>query len=180
MSLFKEIHLGTNLADVWGGVLYAFRYTEEVLEQKRNQIAVLLEESWLQVREEWDGLVSDLRDISVEMKARVLYLMEEISVINDALHYKTLKVSGGELVGFAQITDYILTLFAHIDNENKVDVYNAVDLGVWEIIRDVYMSIKQGYTLTHEQTQEFETMVQTYKNLMHRLDSRFIIIWAIR
>lgn len=160
LELWKEFSLGEGKnPDAWGGIMYALKYSSELIEQKALQIATVLDGiEWLSIQEIDEGLRVDASWVQEESIARVSALLEEQSVLTDAKAYRKL-LDDMNISSIAWLKDHVIGLMAVLNNENKVDLYNQVDMWIRLIVQEIAFADRQNQVLTTQQRKELQEVL---------------------
>jgi hypothetical protein len=156
--LWKEFDFAEQNPDQSGGVLYALRYDEERLKAGREKIVSAIE-----------GLGATPQDIGKDIKvsigeetnekkmATLVTLLEELSVINEAMAYKE-----AGFRGIRSIQEWKKTLvgyyFELFKKRDLVAAYDLVTISIPEIIRILGISHIQNKTLSRRDLQALEEL----------------------
>lgn len=141
MSKFDNIHLWESLPFKAWGLLVSFTLTEKEVRIRKERVMRILE------RFSWDSIIKtemwtiiDLKYCVQSRKQRIFKLLEENSILSDALSYLTTDLSKNWR-NINDIKKTITRLRFKADKTNMLYHYNFVDLVIWEIINDLIEAI---------------------------------------
>jgi hypothetical protein len=135
--LWDQFNLAENNPDPGGGILYAIRYDTEELLAHRDAVISACDEAGASIREINDTLVGvTLFDVAEEDQDRVVILLEELSVVSEAIEYHEAGINPADLSDLA--------------DESKIYALNLVDLGIPTLVDDLEVAQSQNDVLTLE------------------------------
>lgn len=121
-SLWKEFNLAENNQDQSWWILYAMKYSREVLEVKREYVTKAIELLEVKPIDKWDLIEVRISGLSKDDIQRLYLLLEELSVINEALEWKEWWVEGFDFI--IKLKNHLIQL--RIDwIYNKANSYNS-------------------------------------------------------
>jgi hypothetical protein len=150
--LWDQFNLAENNPDPGGGILYAIRYDTEELLAHRDAVISACDEAGASIREINDTLVGvTLFDVAEEDQDRVVILLEELSVVSEAIEYHEAGINPADL---SDLADELKASFrCEITSsriESKIYALNLVDLGIPTLVDDLEVAQSQNDVLTLE------------------------------
>ena len=169
-TLWEEFNLGEANLDVGGGIAYCLRYNSDSLSTKRNQVVSFLRNQELELQENNGGLeVIFSREFSDEEFEKVAIMVEELSVLNDALDYASVGLD--KYRNILELSNGIKSTYFSLLKSDKVDAYNLVDMFVPQIVRELYAADRQNNILSREDKESLEGLIsfaQSQTRLLNR------------
>ena len=187
MSWFHEFHLGDNLQYRGWGVLKAMSLSEQEIRERQSRVVGILERYSgiiLIEQPDWfwpDRVWADISGVRESNIGRVTRLLEENSSLIDALHYLSSDVTKN-WKAISDITQSVAIFKMQImraNSEEKIDIYNFVDVTIGEIIFDLSHDLKLWLWEPPEQeVRELEELRSARKRFLDFVNSpRAVMIW---
>lgn len=183
MELGAEFNLRENNPDPGGGLLYAVRYSPDMLDLKTEQVLDALDHWGYEFIEHEDQI--GFRHVEGgPVEERAVIMLGELSVINDAKHYQALgwgvnHESVGEVIRDAQgmaLDAFDRTL--RRDSDAKIEAYDMATLHLPQLIRDLAIADAQNGVLSTAERHALDGLADTASFIGRALDGRRIIIGA--
>ena len=170
MVWFSEFHLWENIRYKSWWILTSFLMSEDELRQRQSRVINILEKrSWIILREEWNEVIGDISKVRASNMWRIRRLLEENSILIDALHYFESEVTR-DWEKLSDITNTVNLLKVQImlaRGEDKAQIYNFIDINIWEIIFDLTHDLKlQRWKASEEEKNELEQLIQARKSFL--------------
>ena len=157
-NLWVEFNLGENNQDVGGGILYCLRYDSKILDHKRDYIISNLNSQHLNIKEHGKDLaVIAPIDMSPSDLQRTFLLLEELSVLNDALDYASIGLD--QYNSLFELRNGLITNYFDMLKPDQVGAYNLVDMFIPQVAKELYIADKQNKILSSSERNELEQLV---------------------
>jgi hypothetical protein len=148
-ELWQQFNLARGNPSPGGGIFYCMKYSKERLEAHQAQIISVLTGSGATIRESRGGLGVAFKKMDDDGKTRAVRLLEELSVLNEALEYHSVGI--GECRNIEDLKNHLISRYFESLARDKVSAYNLVDVVIPQIVKDVSISDLQGLGLkAHE------------------------------
>jgi len=147
-ELWQQFNLAENNPDPGGGILYAIRYAAEDLKAHQAKVIESLMVDGASIQEAGIGLGVHLGGLSHEQRERALLILEELSVVNDALEYYDAGVNADSIEALAG--QLISAYYAGLTPAKKVDAFDLVSDGIPQITREIQHAHAQNGVLSAE------------------------------
>ncbi len=177
---FEDFHIWENHKNRSWGIRLLMMYNLQDLEEKKAKVESILEKySGIKILEHPETPQVDFSGMRESNFQRVMKLLELNSSLIDALYY-----SKGEILSkckeISDINNAILQLRINLTDNDKVDVYNFIDVTIWEIIFDFIHDIKLGYFKpTEKELSDLEELQNTRASFLKFLNqTKMITIWG--
>lgn len=152
--------------------MYALKYPTNVIHDRARKIAEVLDGvSWLDIHEQGESLIVDISRVATDSLMKITLLLEEQSVLTDAIDYRMMFDKLG-IFSISWIKDYILSTLASLNNENKVDLYNLVDIWIGGIIHEIQVAHAQNKVLNSQQQKDLEELISFQQRFLKLAGSR--------
>ncbi len=173
-SVATEFKLWDKSPDPWAWILYGTRYSQEVLEAKQAQMVAILEEIF-EFQDRGEDIAVSPKEDGV-LASREKLLLEELACINEALEFHKNRPHWA--------WKWLNNLLRHdarmeISREsarNLVWLYNSIDMGLGQIIRDLTVAQDQNEVMTRSQQRLFATFIKSKIRAIELLQGKHIII----
>jgi hypothetical protein len=172
----KEFRLYENNPDQGSWVLYGTRYSAEQLWLKQAQLIAILDER---------VIFHDIGDaIAVEQKwgeerdQSTLLLLEELASVNEALdlHANQGDIAGVWLTKVLEHNPIMEISRETVSGWNLPDLYDAIEIGWGQVLRDIGIAERQNRVLTSRQRRLFAQMKQNKDRAVELLQGRHILL----
>ncbi len=178
-DLWKQFNLGERNPAKGGGILYCMRYSKDRLEAHQEQVIGALKEMGATIADVGNGGIGlSLGHVADGINENAVLLLEELSVLNEALEYH--QAGFGACKSFGSLKNRFISGYFELLDRDKVSAYDFVDLGIPLIMRDIAVSANQGKKLkAHERKtlQELGSFASRQVEL-HNRPGGFVIIGA--
>ena len=162
-DLWTQYNLAERNPDVGGGIAYCLRYNSESLSIKRDYVIDALKSLTLDIEEHGEGLaVSFPKDASCSETQRVVLLLEELSVLNDALDYA--RVGLDQYSSVSELCNGIKINYFDSLSSDIVQAYNLVDMFVPAIVRELRIADMQNGILSSKDKESLDGLVAFAQN----------------
>lgn len=169
-NLWMEFNLGENNPDVGGGILYCLRYDSKILDHKRDYIISNLNSQHLKIKEHGECLeVIPPKDMRKSDIPRTVLLLEELSVLNDALDYASIGLD--QYNSLFELKNGLITNYFDMLKPDQVGAYNLVDMFIPQVARELYIADKQNKILSSSERDELEQLVSFAENQVKHLNN---------
>lgn len=179
MAAFLEFHLWDHLQLQSGGFLTSLKLDESEIRERQDRVIKILERySWVQIIETQEGPWIDFSEVWEHKTKRIMSLLQENFVLIDALHYLSSEtVASWESISDISQSIMVLKMKMFSEPENKPDIYNFVDVHIWEIISDLENDIFRGvFEPSEREVQEIEWLKSTRDRFIEFFNSRW---WSV-
>ena len=157
-GLWSEFNLGEHNPDIGGGILYCLRYDSKTLNYKRDSIISALNSQGLKIKEQDENLAVILpKEISKSKYQRIVLLLEELSVLNDALEYAGVGLD--QYNNLSELRNGFISNYFDMLKSNQVGAYDLVDLFIPQVAKELYIADKQNNILSSSKRKELEQLV---------------------
>ncbi|MEK7059178.1 MAG: hypothetical protein AAB971_00240 [Patescibacteria group bacterium] len=179
IELWSQFNLGVhNNPDPGGGLLYALRYSDEHLDMQRNAVLRPIIDSSAEIIEvDSAQLAIDMSTVAETEMARVLVLLEELSIVNEAVEYQT---DGGvtpmSLKDFAQ--GLIIGFFQGARARGMAKSLLYVEQDIPRIVSDLATADEQNGVLTKSERRILEGLSDFAAHHTDRLAGRHSVVLA--
>jgi len=143
MTTLSEFNLWNNARFQSGWLLTSLKLTEkEVCKRQKRVIWILEKYSWIQIVETEDWPWVDFSGSGYHHVPRIIRLLEESTILQDATHYLSTETTA-QWSSIWDIAKTIVMLKVEMmtNTSEKVNIYNFVDVNIWEIIFDLRSDI---------------------------------------
>ena len=178
-KLWREFNLGERNPAQGGGILYCLRYSKERLEGHQEQVIKSLENLQVSIRDFSEfRLALDLNMVLRGDKKRVFSLLEELSVINEALEHK---VGGfGKCRTIADLKDLLISSYlVCLKSGDMANSYEIVASLIPQIIKDLNIAGVQGKKFKRYEQRDIQELKDFAKRQFDHLnDSRGYVLFG--
>ncbi len=151
MPKFNQFHLWDNLSYKSWWLFVSFEKTvEEIKERKEKVVKILEKYSWIELTETKDWILIDDFWCWESRKKRITLLLEENSILWDALFYLSSKIMK-KWSCIDDITDEIEQISFKRGLPNFSHYYNFVDIIIWDIVKDLEETIENWFVFNNEE-----------------------------
>ena len=169
-NLWMEFNLRENNPDVGGGILYCLRYDSKILAHKRDYIISNLNSQGLKIKEHGEDLAvippKDMRESGFQ---KTVLLLEELSVLNDALDYASIGLD--QYNSLFELKNGLITNYFNMLKPDQVGAYNFVDLFIPQVAKELYIADKQNKILSSSEKDELEQLVSFAEDQVKSLNN---------
>lgn len=178
-DLWKEFNLGGANPDPGGGILYAVRYEAEVLERAQERLATTLGELGVTIAEHDQGLGVSFDGIPDDSVEHAALLVEEISVVNEALEYHDAGL--GKCNSIAELCDALRGAFFSLETpETKDGALDLVDLFIPQVTGDILNAHKKSNVLKRDELEEIHDLIEFAETQSAFLGGHNLVILGAR
>lgn len=172
----REFKLWENSPDPGAWVLYGTRYSTEQLSLKQKQLIAVLEERVV-FRDEWDSIWISRKE-GVPVESSTMFLLEELACVNEAidLHANQPDLAGKWLTRVLEHNPILEITRESASRGNLPILYNSIDLGWGQVLRDIGIAERQNGVLTSRQRRLFELMCGNKDRAITLLQGRHVLI----
>jgi len=176
-QLWREFNLAERNPAQGGGILYCLRYSKEHLEAQQEAVIKAIRGMRMSIRDVGESrLELDLSFIPEDNKKTACALLEELSVVNEALEYNA---SGfGNNKSIPELSRGLMdTYFQMLTKSNPADTYNFISMAIPEIVRDLRISEAQGKNFTTKERKAIQELQDFAKSQTRRMGntSKYVI-----
>jgi hypothetical protein len=137
-ELWNKFNLAENNPDPGGGMLYALRYDTDSLTSHRDAVVESIRARGASIVVLGDMLGIDLYELEAEDEGTAMLLVEELSVVNEALEYHKDGIVYDSIDALAaNIKGSFIDGIISNDAGKKADAYNLVGLGIPMLVKDL-------------------------------------------
>jgi len=170
-ALWHQFDLAERNQDPGGGILYAIRYDSAALYSHRDNVVNILTEHGVSIYVNQDGVLTiDLTKSAEDAEERLEVLIEELTVVNDAIELHEMGLNPGSIMGMSNSLKN--SFYQAIDSTNpddRIDALNLVDLGIPQIVHDLEVAHVQNQVLSDSDEQTVKALGEfaSYKSDLH-------------
>lgn len=152
-DLWSQFNLGENNRDPGGGILYNLRYSPEQLAVKRETIKAALVSMGISLVDRGDEVGVTAEDVveDGDVIERAMYLLEELSVINEAQEYA--QAGFADIKSIPALVSYLIAAYYQCllkSGESGLDdAYDIVTVIVPQIVYDLSIADGQNSVLSN-------------------------------
>lgn len=147
---WTQFNLGNNNLDPGGGILYAIRYDTPDLQAQQVRVAEALDSSGAAIQLEAGIPGVDIVGLDAAARQKAFMLLEELSVVNEALEYHA---AGYNQNSVSELADTLKSAVSikELTNENKGEVLDMLEIGIPQIVHDLrFAHLQNGVLSEHE------------------------------
>jgi hypothetical protein len=148
LSLWNQFNLVENNPDPGGGILYAIRYDSDTLLTRRDAIRTAIIGSGATIFELDYGLGIDGSVIEVEGRSRFAVLIEELSVLNEAIEYHEADLN---VESIAELSQHLRNVFMAGLLTDHLTAFDLVNINIPQIIKDIEIAHNQNDVISREE-----------------------------
>jgi len=183
MTELSEFHLWDNLRFQSWGILTSFKFEEkEIVERQKRVIWILEKYSGVQIVETRNWPWVDTSQVWNHSIPRIIRLLEESSIIQDALHYLSTSMTAQWKSIWDIVTTIALLKVEMMTNQSeKVNIYNFIDINIWEIISDLKNDIQRwAFQPNENEKQDIKDVISAREEFLRFFNSAggSIMIWG--
>lgn len=167
-SLWKQFNLASNNPAQGGGILYCMRYSRERLEGHQEQVMRGLENIGANIRETDRGFEVSLLKSPSKAYRRMVALLEELSVINEALELNA--VGLGNYRTISELKNGLMASYLTTLEKDMTSAYDLVDAIIPQIIRDLKISEKQGKKFKAHEREDIQQLEEFARRQSNHLN----------
>jgi len=174
MEWLLEFHLWDHLNFKSAGLLTSFKsWKEDIISRKKRVVSILEKYSWINIVQTEDWPWADFSNSWRHRMKRIINLLEENSILQDALDY----LSGETTAQWKSIWDISQTIsFFKVEIKQnpseKLNIYNIVDLDIWKIIFSLKSDINNWlFKPSEKELKEIEELESSRKNFLKFFNS---------
>lgn len=159
-ELWNFYTLAPDNPDPGGGILYAVRYDTLSLYTHRDRVVDSLIEQGCSIFFTEDGLlILSIDGVSEDKEESVLLLIEELSVVNEALEFHEEGLNPDSIDGLAEsLKASFARDIVSRDPSIKAAALNLVDLFIPQVVEDIHEAQAQNRVLTPAQQQKINEL----------------------
>ncbi len=169
MTTLSEFNLWDNTRFQSGWFLTSLKLTkQEISKRQKRVISILEKHSWVQIIETDNWPWADLSKSGNHHIPRIIRLLEESTILQDAIYYLSVNtIAGWNSISDVTQTITLLKMEMMTNQSKKVDIYNFVDINIWEIVSDLKSDIVRGvFQPTDDEMEEIEWLESARKNFL--------------
>jgi hypothetical protein len=173
LSLWNQFNLAENNPDPGGGILYAIRYDTEGLLAHRDAITEAIVDSGARISEVDDRLGIDASAIKSADRPRVAALLEELSVVSEAIEYHEEGVTTNSIAG---LSDHLRGVLLTGLVTNQLVAFDFANITIPQIVRDIETAHDQNNVLRPEEQRTVRDLGEFAARRAKQIASNSIII----
>lgn len=157
-NIATEFKLWDLNPDPWAWILYGTRYTEDQLRLKQQQVILVLEGRVI-FEDTWNNIIAKSIDMN-PYEQTTLVLIEELACINESLdlHANQPDIAGKGLTRALEHNPIMDITHDSVGEGKLVELYNRIDIGWGQIIKDIGIAENQNGILTSRQRRLFNIL----------------------
>lgn len=149
-KMWKEFNLAEQNPSPGGGILYCLRYTREHIEAHHQHVVTALKELGIQLQDVTEGIaVVPTRELDEVERQRVMHLLEELSVQNEAIAYHGAGFGACKTIG--ELQNHLVSAVEGCMSRTHQDLptaYDLVTITIPQLVRDLRVSHRQNDVLS--------------------------------
>ncbi len=153
--LWQVFNLASYNPDPGGGILYAINYDTENLLAHRAGVSATLVNAGAIIFEMDESLAVDLAEVQEPDRERAKILLEELSVVNEAVEYHE---SGFNPSSIEDLADKLRKVFLTSLFMDKSAAFDIANISIPQIVRDIRTAQSQNDVLSESETETIENL----------------------
>lgn len=156
-ELWEQFNLGENNPDPGGGILYCLRYSMDRLIEHRRIIIAALKKYGAEMEDLGEDIGVVLKMNTEESKEGIIYTLEELSVLNEAIGYK-IRIDEG-INSLEQLKcGFISAYFELLKERELAEAYDLVSMTIPMIVRDINTAHSQNNVLSEQEKKSLDEL----------------------
>lgn len=176
-EIWLQFNLGEQNPSPGGGILTCLRCSREEIEERHPSVVSAIQDMGVSLEDIDTGIaVIPQNPLSQEDTVKLMALLEQLSVLNEALEYHG--AGYGAFHTIAELRNGIVSQFLTllIDQKDLPGAYNLVDLVVPEIVRDIRVTHKRESILSQDEEHELDELTEFAKIKVRQLNRQSVLI----